>query len=301
LPHKFTSLRHSLEKLQEAEYFLAGVAEHNGLEFQFHLNAFLGACRSTTFVLQKSMNSVPNFAHWYQEQQRNMKTDPAMGFFLELRNISQHEGPVGYVDGGRMGSDRWTHRFAGNREAVPEILVGADIAWSCAQHLVKLAKLLSNFFGKFEFSSCPASAISPDGMAMLGYSLDDVEAELGVPLGYLDVAPEILMEEKLRYIRKEFEALDVATLARMSKGIFRSNGTQLEFLETTGRDLVDDIAQSIEKGLDRKNPCGAFGEAILKRIDRQERLCCTNRLEDVLALTPDGFSLRLLFGVCQER
>jgi hypothetical protein len=32
-----------------------------------------------------------------------------------------------------------------------------------------------------------------------------------------------------------------------------------------------------------------------------DRLCCTNRLEDVLALTPDGFSLRLLFGVCQER
>jgi hypothetical protein len=32
-----------------------------------------------------------------------------------------------------------------------------------------------------------------------------------------------------------------------------------------------------------------------------EGLCCTNRLEDVLALTPDGFSLRLLFGVCQER
>jgi hypothetical protein len=33
----------------------------------------------------------------------------------------------------------------------------------------------------------------------------------------------------------------------------------------------------------------------------EDRLCCTNRLEDVLALTPDGFSLRLLFGVCQER
>ena len=26
-------------------------------------------------------------------------------------------------------------------------------------------------------------------------------------------------------------------------------------------------------------------------------LCCTNRLEDVLALTPDEFSLQLLFGV----
>ena len=28
-------------------------------------------------------------------------------------------------------------------------------------------------------------------------------------------------------------------------------------------------------------------------------LCCTNRVEDVLPLTPDGFSLQPLFGVCQ--
>jgi hypothetical protein len=41
--------------------------------------------------------------------------------------------------------------------------------------------------------------------------------------------------------------------------------------------------------------------AVRPTIDVVYRLCCTNRLEDVLALTPDGFSLRLLFGVCQER
>ena len=28
-------------------------------------------------------------------------------------------------------------------------------------------------------------------------------------------------------------------------------------------------------------------------------LCCTNRVEGVLPLTPDGFSLQPLFGVCQ--
>jgi hypothetical protein len=28
--------------------------------------------------------------------------------------------------------------------------------------------------------------------------------------------------------------------------------------------------------------------------------CCTNPLEDELPLTPDGFSLRLRYGVCQE-
>ena len=31
----------------------------------------------------------------------------------------------------------------------------------------------------------------------------------------------------------------------------------------------------------------------------QVGLCCTNRVEDVLPLTPDGFSLQPLFGVCQ--
>ncbi len=41
MAHRFTSLRHSLEKLQEAEYFLAGLVASNGLEFQFNLNAFL--------------------------------------------------------------------------------------------------------------------------------------------------------------------------------------------------------------------------------------------------------------------
>ena len=30
------------------------------------------------------------------------------------------------------------------------------------------------------------------------------------------------------------------------------------------------------------------------------RLCCTNRLGDVFPLTPDGFSLRLPYAVCQE-
>lgn len=80
--HTFTTLRHAVEKLQEAEYLLAGVASENGLEFQFNLNAFVGASRSVTFVMQKSMARVPGFAEWYRARQDEMKLDPAMGFFL---------------------------------------------------------------------------------------------------------------------------------------------------------------------------------------------------------------------------
>jgi hypothetical protein len=59
MSHQFTSLRHSLEKLQEAEHFLARMAISQGIEFQFELNAFLSAARSVTFVTQKSLAHVP--------------------------------------------------------------------------------------------------------------------------------------------------------------------------------------------------------------------------------------------------
>lgn len=88
----FTTLRHSVEKLLEAEYFLARLRHSSGLEFQFELNAFLSASRSLTFVLQKSMSNVPHFSEWYRLQQASMRADLAMRFFLELRNVSQKEG-----------------------------------------------------------------------------------------------------------------------------------------------------------------------------------------------------------------
>lgn len=40
----------------------------------------------------------------------------------------------------------------------------------------------------------------------------------------------------------------------------------------------------------------AFNQWVWKLANR---LCCTNRLEAGLALTPDGFSLPPVFGVCQ--
>src|ERR1700744_6522909 len=153
MAHRFTSLRHPLEKLQEAEYFLAGLVASNGLEFQFNLNAFLSACRSTTFTLQKSLSRVDGFDAWYRARQTDMRADPALGFFLELRNISQHEGPVGYVGGAIFGTDQWSYRFAGNREAVPTALVGVDVAAACADHLLKLANLLQGVIQTFPFAS----------------------------------------------------------------------------------------------------------------------------------------------------
>ena len=89
MPHGFTTLRHPLEKLLKAEHFLARKIASDGLRFQFELNAFLSASRNVTFILHKALSDVPGFAVWYDQQRARMKSDTAMRFFLELRNISQ--------------------------------------------------------------------------------------------------------------------------------------------------------------------------------------------------------------------
>lgn len=272
MTHRFTSLRHSVEKLQEAEYFLAGLVAANGLEFQFNLNAFLSASRSATFTLQKSMATVSGFDTWYENKRREMKADPALGFFLELRNISQHEGPVSYVGGSLLGTSRWTYRFAGNREAVPKCLLGVDVGAACADHLKKLATLVQEAAERFSFASCPATAVSPEGMAALGYSLDDVGNALGLPGSFLDAGAEIPVAVKLRLLSREFEPLDVDTLNRLGRGDFRRGEDKVAAHQTQGTDLPDLMAEMIERGSPGPfAPRDVFLAAIAKRVTRQEQ------------------------------
>jgi hypothetical protein len=269
MAHRFTSLRHSLEKIEEAEYFLAGLVRSNGLQFQFNLNAFLSACRSTTFTLQKSLSGVDGFAAWYQARQTEMRADPALGFFLELRNISQHEGPVGYVGGAMLGTNQWSYRFAGNREAVPPSLVGIDVGAACADHLIKLANLLQAVVQAFPFASCPASAVSPAGMERLGFSLADVGEAIGLPASFVEAGADIPVTEKLRFLSGEFEPLDVGTLARLGGGDFQRDGEAVEVFRSSGNDLTDVMAEMIEGG-NVLDPRQVFLAAIAQRIQRQD-------------------------------
>jgi hypothetical protein len=257
----------------EAEYFLAGVASTNGLEFQFNLNAFLGACRSVTFVMQKSMSDVAGFASWYRTRQNEMKADAAMRFFLELRNISQHEGPVSYVGGSTMNPRHWSYCFAGNREAVPNELIGIEVARACADHLLKLARLLLECFRTFPFACCPATAMSEEGMASLGYTLDDVCAALALPPGYLDVGDEIPMSAKLRYLAtREFDPLEVAELERIVSGDLRKDGKVIKIPVRSGAGLTDIMVDMIEnRGDELMHPRGVFLAAVMKRIDDSEK------------------------------
>ncbi|MBF5095148.1 hypothetical protein F1643_12385 [Azospirillum sp. INR13] len=266
MPHTFTTLRHPVEKLLEAEHFLARMINSNGLVFQFEINAFLSASRSVSFVLQKSFSDVPGFTFWYAEQQAHMKADPAMRFFLELRNISQKQGPISFV-GGSLPDGRWTYRFVGRPHAVPTELKGRDVIACCAAHLTKLGTLLAECVQDFPFHSCPSRAFTEEGMVALGYDWRDVEAALGLPTGYTDVV-DFPAAEKLRILRREIEPLDVKSIQRIAEGDIRANGMRLQFPKTSGTDLVDDIAaMMISHGENIEQPRNVFISAIAKRIN----------------------------------
>lgn len=263
--HTFTTIRHSVEKLLEAEHFLARMVESDGLEFQFELNAFLSASRSVTFVLQKNLAHVPDFTTWYKQQQTRMKADTTMRFFLELRNISQKQGPVSFV-GGALPGGGWTYRFVGLQQAVPEELIGKDITSCCAAHTMKLGSLLVACSHDLPFHSCPARAFTEEGMEILGYSFGDVEAALGLPQGWTDVG-DFPVAEKLRILSRDIEPLDVESIERIANGDLRSKGIRLRFPCTNGTDLVDDVAAVMGRDGDIVgHPRNAFLTAILERI-----------------------------------
>lgn len=270
MAHSFTTLRHPVERLLEAEYFLARLMKTSGLEFQFELNAFLSASRSVTFVLQKAMSDVPGFDSWYGQQQSMMKADAAMRFFLELRNISQKQGPVSFV-GGSLPGGGWTYRFVGNPHAVPEELAGWDIGACCAAHLIKLARLLLECVRAFPFHSCPARAFTEEGMAALGYDWVDVEAAIGLPPGYTNVG-DFPAAEKLRILSREIEPLDTAAIERIADGKLHDRGGRLEFPASSGADLLDDMAAMMSPvNSASRHPRDVFLGALLKRINDIER------------------------------
>lgn len=152
--HTFTTLRHSVEKLLEAEHFLARLVFANGMALQFELNAFLSASRSVTFMMQSALSKVQGFEDWYALRVAEMRADAALRFFLELRNISQKSGPISYVGGSRLNGG-WTYRFVGRPNTVPPELVGKDIGAACALHLGKLGRLVLSCSDTFVFASCP--------------------------------------------------------------------------------------------------------------------------------------------------
>lgn len=84
----------SMLKVHEAEYFLhllEGSLNHEAKAL-YHMDAFVMALKSITEVLRKDCKGRPGFEDWYDGIIQDLKADPDVSFFIDLRNRSLHQG-----------------------------------------------------------------------------------------------------------------------------------------------------------------------------------------------------------------
>jgi hypothetical protein len=63
-------------------------------KFRAFVDAFLCHTRSITWVMKKEFGHSDDFDYWYCDQLDMMQKNTIFGFFKEMRNVSQKEGPI---------------------------------------------------------------------------------------------------------------------------------------------------------------------------------------------------------------
>lgn len=211
---RLTSLLLVEERLAEAEYFARRMFDlPDSYVLGYELNAFLSAARSVIFLLQKEFAPVAGFNEWWTADRASLGADEAARFFLELRNFSQEEGRVSIVGGADRDKKR-RYMFVGTAEPVPSALLNRDVADCCLEHLAKLAQAILRFAHAFPYHSCPAQALTPLGVAALGFDLDAIEAQLGIPPAVSVARPHGSIEDRTRLYRRFVDAVDFDEIRR---------------------------------------------------------------------------------------
>jgi hypothetical protein len=215
---RLTSLLLVEERLAEAEYFATRLFKAtSSTVLGYELNAFLSAARSVTFLLQKEFAHVEGFETWWQARRRELGADIAARFFLELRNYSQKEGRVS-VEGFSSDMRVWHFVFAATVEGVPHALLNRNVADCCLEHVAKLAQVTLDAAREFPFHSCPARALTPEGVAALGIDLDEIGVTLlGIPPEFWAVRPAgFSIEDRVRVYRRYVDAVDFDMIERLA-------------------------------------------------------------------------------------
>ncbi|TFH32677.1 MAG: hypothetical protein E4G99_12445 [Anaerolineales bacterium] len=184
------------DKIEEAEFFLSklrlddiDIPQFNLKESSFNLSAFLSAARSITFCLQASLNDIEGFKEWYEAQQAILAANALARFFLEARNLSQK---VGYypLRGGRVhrdasGARRVELYFAPLEDngLAPE----ADVVTACEAHFRNLLEVAVDCYKTFGSIIDPEQYYTVESMKKLGFTVEDLEVNLGFPPGWTEV------------------------------------------------------------------------------------------------------------------
>lgn len=247
---RLTSLLLVEERLLEAAHFARRLGrQRHPNRFGYELNAFLAAARSVTFLLQKEMAAVPGFGNWWDGQRKQLANDSAANFFLKLRNFSQKEGRVSVVGSASASGRRrrWSYRFAGNAAPVPTTLLHRDVADCCCEHVAKLARIVLACSDAFPYYTCPRRALTPEGVAVLRLSLQDVEESLGFPRGWTEIGDPASHDRRIDVLREQVDGVDFAAVRRLARWRPRNRAAVGSVSKSLSEQMLISLVMQLER------------------------------------------------------
>ena len=177
------------EKVAETDYFLQKMKDcaQDIEEFGFLFSAFVSAARSTTFCLQTTMSGYPKFDEWYSPRQLRLKESSLATFFVELRNHIQKVGspPLFYSGSSRDGVLEWTSEFL----PTPDLqnVPAGDVVELSEAYFRLLLEILRECYIDYQAYIDPRATFTKEGLAELGWSIEDLEESLGFARGWTDI------------------------------------------------------------------------------------------------------------------
>ncbi len=199
-------------KVGEADYFL-GQLEKTKDEyeiFKYNLSAFASAARSISFHIQSVMRHYPGFNEWYEVRQNILKKNELAKFFLNLRNLTQKEDepPVGFTGKMRNGVIRhhaffWDYK---NNEYRP---IG-DVVDLSKEYLITLLEITYECYRDFSVYVDPRAIFTKQGLAKLGWCIEDIEEAVGLPRGFTDIQNGVNNDdERLKLLQRDYQGDEV--------------------------------------------------------------------------------------------
>jgi len=190
-------------KLEEADFFLERVSNAGWGEISYYFSAFVSASRSITFAIQGAISDIEGFNDWYATWQKKLKENQTAKFFHECRTDSQHLGICPIVGGaGYNGNQKFFfgQPSGGRFKYIPT----EDVVLCCRSQMEITCYLLNDCYTEFGLIIDPNQIYTLEGLAQVGWTIEDVEEELGFPRGWTDIEwPEADKDyQRLRLLRR---------------------------------------------------------------------------------------------------
>jgi len=151
---------------------------------------------------------------------------------------------------------------------VPSVLLNRDVADCCREHLAKLAGIVLRCADAFPYHCCPRRALTPEGVDALALDLNQVDAALGYPSGWTDIAVQANRNERIASLRMHVDEPDFAAIKRLT----RRNRRLLHpsTADRFGEELAASFVGQIERrrnAIPPTNPVlGSLGEVFLRSV-----------------------------------